>query len=114
MTRQATDTTSRIVRLSVQEFNIPPVRDCLVIGKESPIGCVALKKVVSLLHAEPFENLHPESDTIDHVLIRASILRKLPRQKLLKLMVERVAPLMSKHEIILVDVDVEVFLECHM
>lgn len=114
MTRKATDTTSRTVRLSVKEFSIPPVRDCLVIGKASPIGCVALKKALSLLHAEPFEDLHPDSDTIGEVLIRRTILLKVPREKLLKLMVERIGPLMDKHEIILVQIDSEVFLECQI
>lgn len=114
MTRQIAETRSTTVRLSLQEFAIPPVRDCMVIGKESPIGCVALKKALSLLHGEPFEDLHPDDDTISDVLIRATILRKIPREKLIKLMVERVAPFMSKHEIILVQVEVEVFLECQL
>lgn len=114
MIRQSTDSTSMTVRLRLQEFEIPPVRDCLVVGKESPIGCVALKKSLSLLHGERFEDLHPKSDTIGDVLVRTSILRRIPRDKLLTLMVDRVAPLMSKQEIVRVRIEVEVFLECQL
>ena len=114
MTKQITDNASTTVRFSVKEFQIPPVRDCLVVGKEAPTGCVALKNGLSLMHEEPFEDLHLENDIIGAVLIRASILRKVSPEMLLKLMVKRVAPMMSKREVVLVQIDAEGFLECQI
>lgn len=114
MTRQVTATPSTTVRLHIQEFSIPPVRDCLVIGRESAIGCVALKQALALLHGEPFEDLHPKCDTIGDILIRATILQRIPRDEFVNLIVSRVAPLMGKHEIVLVNIEAEVILECQL
>lgn len=99
------------VRMQAKEFVVPPVRDCLVIGKKSPIGCVALKKALSLLHGAPFEDLHPDDDNVGDILVRASILRKIPREKFVDLVLKRVKPLMDDTEVVELGIEVELLLE---
>lgn len=111
MKESPTDGSSIFVKLRAREFMVPPIRDCLVIGKKAPIGFVALKKALSLLHGAPFERLQHQTDAISDILVRASILRKIPREKLIRLVVERVEPLMADDELVHLDIEVEVVLE---
>ncbi len=99
------------VVLTAQEFMIPPIRDCLIVGRKSPVGYIALKKALSLLHGEPFEDLHPNHKVIRNILIRENILRRIPREKLTALILKRIAPLMGEDEVLRVDLELEVVLE---
>lgn len=111
MMKSADNHGSVTVKVHAKEFVIPPVRDALVVGKTSPIGCVALKKALTLLHGEPFEDIHPDDEVVGDILIRANILRKVSRDKLERLVLERIKPLMVPGEVIHLDIEVEVFLE---
>lgn len=111
MMKSADNHGSVTVKVHAKEFVIPPVRDALVVGKTSPIGCVALKKALALLHGEPFEDIHPDDEVVGDILIRANILRKVSRDKLERLVLERIKPLMVPGEVIHLDIEVEVFLE---
>lgn len=111
MKKSADNYGSVTVKVHAKEFVIPPVRDALVVGKTSPIGCVALKKALTLLHGEPFEDIHPDDEVVGDILIRANILRKVSRDKLERLVLERIKPLMVPGEVIHLDIEVEVFLE---
>lgn len=111
MKRAADNHGSVTVKVHAKEFVIPPIRDALVVGRTSPIGCVALRKALTLLHGEPFEDVHPDDEVVGDILVRANILRKLPRDKLVRLVLERIKPLMDPGEVIHLDVEVDVFLE---
>lgn len=107
------DKTSR-VSIRMKEFTIPPTRDCLVIGRTSAIGCVALKKAISLLHASPFTCIHPDDDVICDILVRESILLKVSSGKLTEMILRCVKPMMREDEVIHLDIDVEVMIEEHV
>ena len=111
MKKPSTDGSSMFVKLRAREFMVPPIRDCLVIGKKAPIGFVALKKALALLHGAPFERLQSQGDVISDILVRTSILRKIPREKLIALVLARVEPLMGDDELVHLDIEVEVVLE---
>lgn len=103
------------VRARLREFVVPPVRDCVVIGREAPIGVEAMKRAVSLLHAATFDHLTSKdierSEVIEDVLIRKPVLKKLSRERLLRFIVERVEPYMGPDEIIQIDLEVEISVE---
>ncbi len=75
------------------------------------MGCMALKKALSLMNGEQFEDIHPRHNIVGNILIRTHLLRKIPREKFTALILNRVAPLMGETEVISVDVQVELFLE---
>ena len=102
------------VRLRARKFDVPPFRDCLVIGRKSPIGCVAIKKALKLLRGNSFHDLHPDDDVVSDILVRADILRMLPKEKLIDLILRRIKPLMGDSEIIHLEIDVEIALEDQM
>ena len=102
------------VRLRARKFDVPPFRDCLVIGRRSPIGCVAIKKALKLLRGNSFDDLHPDDDIVGDILVRTDILRMLPKEKLIDLILRRIKPLMGESEIVYLEIDVEVVLEDQM
>lgn len=71
---------------------IPPIRDGLVLGKRSPIGCVAIRKALELLGNTNFTPIELEDEVVSFVL-------------------ERIKPLMAPEEILHLDLEVEVLVE---
>ena len=55
--------------LRPRKFDIPPIRDCLVIGRKSPIGCVAIKKALKFLRGDSFDDLRPDDDDAGEILV---------------------------------------------
>ncbi len=111
MKKPQTEDPTIYVRLLAKEFTIPPAGDCLVVGKKSPIGCIALKKALALLNPASFEDLHPDDDIIGDIIVRASVLRKIQREKLIALVLKRVKPLMGDDEVVDLQIEAEVHLE---
>ena len=102
------------VRLRARKFDVPPIRDCLVIGRKSPIGRVAMSKALKLLRSDLFDELNSDDNVVSDILVRSDILRMLPKEKLIDLILRRVKPLMGETEIIHLEIDVEVVLEDQM
>jgi hypothetical protein len=95
----------------VSEFTVPPVADGLVIGKDAPIGFSAISKALSLLTANHMQAIELHDDVIGHIIVRQTILRRTPQDKLVAFILERVKPLMSAHEIMHLNIKSEVVLE---
>ena len=55
------------LRARIKEFGIPPVHDGLVLGRNSPIGCAAIRKAIDLLVSSPFEHIELEDATVGEI-----------------------------------------------
>lgn len=99
------------VHLKVREFAIPPVRDCLVVGRKSPVACVALLNSIALRHGEPFDDLRSDDALVSNVLVRGNVLKKISGERLVALVLRRVKPLMGEVEVMQLDVEAEISLE---
>jgi hypothetical protein len=111
MTEKRSGDAKHSVRAHVREFSIPPIHDALVLGRDAPIGCKAFRKALDLLMANPFEHIELNDDTISDILVRATILRRLPPQKLIEFVIQQIKPLMTATEVLHLDLDVQVTLE---
>jgi hypothetical protein len=111
MENQPVDTSKHLLRVRVQEFGIPPIRDGLVLGRQSPIGCAAIRKALNLLSASPFAHIELEDEVISDIVIRQTLLRRVPRESLIAFVLERIKPLMGPEEILHLELQVEVLLE---
>lgn len=98
------------VRATVRAFRIPPVHDALVVGRDAPIGAVALHEALGLIVNEEFTRL-PAGEDGPEILVRSAILRRLPGERLRKLIASDIEPLMSSHEILHLDLFPEVAIE---
>lgn len=99
------------LRAQVREFVIPPIRDGLILGRQSAIGHVAIGKALSLLSTTSFERVPVEDDVIGDIIVRSSILRKLEAQRLVHFVLTEIKPLMGPEEILHLGIDLETVIE---
>lgn len=92
------------------EYAIPPLRDMLVLGKNAPIGCVAMRRALELLIKTPYEHIELDDEVISDVIVRQSLLKRLSREALISFVLHQVKPLMGPEEVLQVEVDLKVFL----
>ncbi|MFQ5750261.1 MAG: hypothetical protein ACE5H3_12540 [Planctomycetota bacterium] len=97
-------------RTRVREFGIPPIHDALVVGRNSPIGCSALRRALDLLVSFPFEHIELEDEVIQNLLVRAAILKRAPREVLISYVLKEIKPLMGPEEVLHLDLEVSVLL----
>lgn len=96
----------------VGEYAIPPLKDMLVLGKQAPIGCIAMRRAIELLVKAPFEHIElmDMDGVISDILVRQHLLRRISRNELIDFVMTHVKPLMGPDEVLHVEIDVKVFL----
>ena len=103
--------TNYSMSVRVSEFAIPPVSDGLVLGKDAPIGFAAISKALSLLIADNMQNIEVEDDVISHIIVRRGILCRVPEDRLVAFVLQRVKPLMCAKEVLHLHIKAEVIIE---
>jgi hypothetical protein len=96
------------------EYAVPPVKDLLIMGKNAPIGCIAMRRALELLVKTPYAHIELDDDVISDVLVRQQLLKRLSKETLLRFVVQQVKPLMDAEEVLQVEVDLKVFLSTGM
>ena len=104
----ADDIVSRVIRAKVREFVIPPIQDGLVVGRDAPIGSGALGRAIQLLAASPFEHVEVQDDIIGDILVRAAILRRVPRAALIAFVMRKIKPFIGAEEILHFSIEAEI------
>jgi len=94
----------------VGEYAIPPLKDMLVLGKESPIGCIAMRRAIELLVKTPFEHIEVEDEVISDILVRRQLLKRVSREGLIDFVMTQVKPMMGIDEVLHAEIDINVFL----
>lgn len=94
----------------VSEYAVPPIKDMLVLGKNSPIGCIAMRRALELLVKTPFEHIEMEDDCISDILVRQSMLLRISKQELIEFVISQVKPMLGIDEVLHLELDINVFL----
>jgi len=92
----------------ITDYKIPPVKDALVLGRESPIGCLAMRRALSLLIKAPYAHVELDDDTVSDILVRESLLKRLPQEQLINFVLSQIKPIMAADEVLHLELDVEV------
>ncbi|MFZ2449791.1 MAG: hypothetical protein WAW36_04645 [Methylovulum miyakonense] len=92
----------------ITEYQIPPFRDALVLGREASIGCHAVRRALSLLVKTPFTHIELDDEVIGDILIRENLLRRMPQEQVVAFVLEHIKPMMGAEEVLQVDLDIEV------
>lgn len=92
----------------VTEYQIPPFRDALVLGREASIGCRAVRRALSLLVKTPFAHIELDDPVIADILIREDLLRRMSQERVIAFAIEHIKPLMGITEVLQVELDIEV------
>ncbi len=102
------------INARVRVWEVPPVRDGLVLGREAPIGCVALREALGLLVPQPFAHLELDDPVISDIIVREPLLALVPRAMLTRFVLEQIKPHMSAQQILLLDLEVEALLDAEV
>lgn len=101
----------QIIKAKAHEFVLPLIRDGLVIGRDAPIGCVAMSKALELLTAFPFVHIEIEDDVIQDLLVRQALLRRISPERLQAFVLRHIKPAMGPEEIMQLEISVDLFFE---
>jgi len=96
------------VNLSFLEIKLPPFEDILVLGKHAPHGINGVSKSFEFLIPNGFEVIETNHENIECVFINKRILFKMPKEKIMRILSERVFPYISESEIVKVDFKVTI------
>ena len=105
-------TAEQLIRVRVKALEIPPIKDGIVIGRDAAIGGEAMVRTLRLMTHEKFERFTlPKDDIVQDVILRSSIVRKLGKDRVLKFVIDRIKPVMTETELLMLDIDVELVIE---
>ncbi|MCD5406789.1 MAG: hypothetical protein LRZ99_03745 [Desulfotomaculum sp.] len=76
------------INMNLSEFEIPPIWEVLLIGKKAPIGPAAAKQMVDVLSPEQYEVRSLEHPIFEALVIKKTIIKMLPFEKLLPAILE--------------------------
>ncbi len=96
------------IRLNFEEIKLPPFQDILVLGKNSPQGRIGLSKSFELLIPNGFEVVEIAHDKVEAIFINKRILNKIPSDRIVKILEEKVFPFISEGEMLSVEFKVNV------
>lgn len=96
------------ISLTFEEINLPPFRDVLILGKQSPFGKTGIFKSFELLRPNMYELLEVEDQKVEAILIHKKILLKLSKDSIISLLQEKVFPYVTEEEILKVDFHIAV------
>lgn len=96
------------ITLRLSEFEIPPMRDILVIGKRAPIGPEAAKRMADAVAPDRFMVIPVNDKTIEAILLRKTILQLVPQERLVLLIIEEAKEIMQKENVVRVGLNIEI------
>ena len=91
------------VSISFEKTLLPPFQDILILGKECPLGMNGVGQCLDLLVPDGFSRQEVEDEHVAAVIINKNIIRRLPIEKIVAILRERVFPFVGHDEIIKVD-----------
>lgn len=102
----------QLIRVRVKALEIPPIKDGIVIGRDAAIGGEAMVRTLRLMTNEKFERfVLPKDDIVQDVILRSSVVRKLGKERVLKFIMERIKPVMTESELLMLNIDIELVIE---
>ncbi len=96
------------ISLSFQEIKLPPFEEILVLGKNSPHGKFGISKSFDLLLPNGFDIIDVEHENVEAIFVNKRILAKLPQDRLIKILQDKVFPFVSVGELLRVDLKVTI------
>jgi hypothetical protein len=99
------------VQLRFTRYELPPLKDALIIGKRAPVGAQSISRAFQELSPGAFLLITVEHPVVEAVLVRTSNLRKLPQQELLSRLLRQADQTMDESDTLHVALDYEVIVD---
>src|SRR5262245_45303165 len=99
------------IQLRFTRYEVPPLRDALIVGKRAPVGANSISRAFEELSPGTFILIRVEHPVVEAVLIRASDLRKLPQQELVSRLLRQADEMMDESDTLHVTLDFEIVID---
>lgn len=96
------------MQIRFTRYEVPPLKDALIIGKRAPIGANSISRAFDELSPGMFTLIRLDHPVIEAVLIRLSDLRKLPQNELLNRLLRQANQIMDDSDTLHVTLDFEI------
>lgn len=97
------------IQLSFEEIRLPPFEDILILSKKCPQGKIGVYKSFELLVPNEFEVFEIDNEIVETVFINKRVLKKMDKDRIIKILSEKVFPFVSECEILKVDFKLKIF-----
>jgi len=94
------------VTIRLSEFEIPPMQDVLLVGKRAPIGPEAIRRMVNALSPDQYEVIQLDHDIFEAAVLKKSLAKLLPEEKLLPIMLEEGARIATEKTVVKAQVNI--------
>ncbi len=99
------------IKMAFEHFSLPPIEGALVIGKRAPVGLNALSNAFETMAPGMFKPIKVNNPIIEGILVRASVLRKIPQSKLEPLILRYAEKIMDETDSLHVSINIHIFIE---
>jgi hypothetical protein len=96
------------ITIKLSEFEIPPMQDILLVGKRAPIGPEAVRRMVDAVSPEQYEIVRLNHEVFEAVVVKKSLLRLLPKEKLLPVVIDEGNRIASENMVIKAQVNITI------
>ena len=97
-----------LLDMELSTFEIPPAGEALVLGKRSPIGPEAAKRMLDNAAPEEFDLIQPEDDVVQGIMVRTFMFLRADREALIKMILEEAKPVMTDRCMLRVKCDIRI------
>ncbi len=94
--------------MRLSEFEMPPMQDVLIVGKMAPIGSEAARRMVEILSPDQYEVKKIDHPSIEAIVIRKALLRMMPEDKLVAIILEEGEKVANETMIVRVQLNITV------
>ena len=99
------------VSLNFEGIKFPPFQDILLLGKRCPQGKIGVAQCLNLLEPDKFELVEIDDPKIGAMLVNKAILKRLPVEKIIEILKNKVFPFVSIGECVRVDFNVKIYFD---
>lgn len=94
------------VHMEIRHFKLPPVESALVVGVRSPIGPNAMEKALQEMMPHQYVRVDVDNERIQTIFLQATHLRRIPKQRLVQLILTNCEEMIDGTEMLHVTLDV--------
>jgi hypothetical protein len=94
--------------LKISEFEVPPMQDLLILGKNAPIGPEAVRRMAQALSPDQFIIIKIDHPKVEAVLIRQSLVQMLDQDVLIGIILEEAERMISDNMVLRSELKIEV------
>ncbi len=105
------ESSAQFFRARCRTFELPPIRDAVVVGRQAPVALDSLEQTLRLTGRDDLVSWAIQDDIVGAIIARRSLLQKITQPVFTQFVLHRVKPIMVSREVLRVDFDVEVIVE---